>query len=473
MSKNWPKYYHDKLYLGDRKSSAALVTLWTVKEQICRKLPPRLFSVAGQLYSKRGISFVLRNILANPAIRTVVVCGRDETGSGQALLCFAEKGVDRNYRVRGSADTVIDNQIPLACLELVRKKVEFIDLIGRDDPSQILSALKKIKRQPPFAKPRVFPLPKVESAGPSPAEPGAQLVRGRLVSTVWPAILRRLLRFGWESRHFHGGQVKEIFNLTAVVTAEDPGRPKMIPEFGFSAPELRSYINHFLSPKKGKEEYTYGSRMRAHRDINQINEMVRKIKGYRHDRGALCVLWDPAVDNAPRKVPCLSLVQANSTDEKLHLTAYFRSNDMFNGWPRNALALRSLQAELAKKTGLQMGWLTTISNCAHIYENEWPLAESVIKRYDTASAFEPDPRGDVLIEVRGKKIFVTHLSPAGQALREWSFPGQNKKAALLIVKELRRSEVFSDVYHAAYLGTEIQKAVQAIRHKERYEQDKE
>ncbi len=470
---NWPKYYHDKLYLGDPKSSTALVTLWTVKEEICRKLPAKSFCVAGQLYSKRGISFLLRNILANPSIRTVIVCGRDDTKSGQALLAFARNGVDNEYRVRGTENLVIDREIPRDRLELVRRRVKFINLIGIDDPAKILPAVRRIKPQPPFARPEIFPLPQISRSRCLPAEAGIQTVRGRSISTVWPAILRRLMRFGVESRHFHGSQVKEIFNLTAVVTAENSAKPKLIPEFGFTATELKSYIKNFLSPVKGKEEYTYGSRMRAFRGINQVDEMARKIKGYANDRGALSVLWDPTTDNAPRKVPCLSLVQANGEGDKINLTAYFRSNDMFNGWPRNAFALRALQAELAKKTGKKLGWLTTISNCAHIYENEWPLAESVVKKYSTASAFEPDSRGDVLIEVRGKKIAVTHLSPSGEVLHDWSFDGQTKNAALKIIKDLQRQEVFSDVYHAAYLGTELQKAVQAIKHKKKYEQDKE
>ena len=469
---NWPKYYHDKLYLGDPKSSTALVTLWTVKEKICHAIPAKYFSVAGQLYSKRGINFLLRNILANPSIRTIVICGRDETKSGQALLAFVKNGVDAKYQVRGADNLLIDREIPLEQVELLRRKVKFIDLIGNDDPAKISAVVRRIKHRPPFARPKVFPMPRVSTARCLPAEAGIQTVRGRSVSTVWPALLRRLMRFGVESRHFHGSQVKEIFNLTAVVTGENSSKPKLIPEFGFNATELKSYIKNFLSPVKGKEEYTYGSRMRDFRGINQVDEMARKIKGYPNDRGALSVLWDPTTDNAPRKVPCLSLVQANGEGDKLHITAYFRSNDMFNGWPRNALALRALQAELARKTGMKVGWLTTISNCAHIYENEWQLAESVVKKYSTASAFEPDPRGDVLVEVHGGKIAVTHLAPGGQILHDWSFDGQTKNAALKIIKELQRQEVFSDVYHSAYLGAEIQRAVQAIRNKKKYEQDK-
>lgn len=469
----WPKYYHDKLYLGDNKSSTALVTLWTVKEKICAKLPRGSFCISGQLYSKRGISFLLRNILANPSIRAVVVCGRDETKSGQALLAFAKKGVDAKHRIVGFPNAAIDAELPSRALSLLRAKVKFVDLIGEDNPEKILKTLKKIKPQPPFARPQVFPLPKLQMPDKLPVEPGMQVVRGPLVSAVWLDLLRRILLFGSESRHFHGSQVKEIFNFTAVVTDENPARPKLIPEFGFSAGELRAYIKHFLSAAKGKEEYTYGSRMRDFRGVNQVDEMVRKIKGYPNDRGALSVLWDPTTDNAPRKVPCLSLVQVNGEGDRLHLTAYFRSNDMFNAWPRNAFALRALQYEVAKKVGKKPGWLTTISNCAHIYENEWESARSVAQKFLDNKAFIPDARGNILVSVKGKKMLVKQVSPAGDDIREFEFDGQKKKAAWAAMQRLLKDEVFGDARNAVDIAIELRRAEEAIKQKRRYEQDKE
>lgn len=471
MPKNWPKYYHDRLYLGDRQSSTALVTLWTVKEKICAKLPRGSFCVSGQLYSKRGISFLLRNILANPSIRTVVVCGRDETKSGQALLAFAKRGIDARHRIVGFPNAVIDKELPTAALALVRTKIKFVDLIGEDDPNKIAKIIKKIKRQPPFGNPRLFPLPALPMPDKLPVESGMQVVRDSLVSTVWPDLLRRILLFGSESRHFHGSQVKEIFNFTAVVTDENPVKPKLIPEFGFAAAELKSYVKHFLSAAKGKEEYTYGSRMRNFRGVNQVDEMVRKIKGYTNDRGALSVLWDPATDNAPRKVPCLSLVQVNGEGDRLHLTAYFRSNDMFNAWPRNAFALRALQYEIAKKVGKKPGWLTTISNCAHIYENEWESARSVAQKFLDKKSFIPDVRGNILVSTKGEKILVKQVSQAGEDIREFEFDGQKKKAAWAAIQDLLKAEVFGNPHNAADIAIELRKAEEAIKRGKKYEQD--
>ncbi|EKD49428.1 MAG: hypothetical protein ACD_63C00148G0010 [uncultured bacterium] len=467
-----PKYYSDKLYIGNPKSPVGLITLWSVKEKICKEIPKQSFRVAGQLYSKRGINFLIRNIFANPEVRYIVVCGRDETKTGKILLDFARKGIDKNFKICGS-DFSIDKNIPRKDIDLLRKKVEFVDLIGKDDPKVIAKALAGCsKLSGPFTKPKLFPMPKADKLDKLPFESGMNVVRADYIEDAWPKVLRRLLMFGSESRHFHGSMVREIFNLSVVVSKEDPSNPKLIKEFGFDKKELSDYIKNFLSSKKGKEEYTYGNRMRAFGNLDQIKEIERKINGYLSDRGALAVLWDPKTDNAPRKVPCLALVQCNGEGERLHMTAYFRSNDMFNAWPRNAFALRALQREIAEHLKLKVGWLNTISNCAHIYENEWQSAGEISKKCLKRPLLETDARGNLLILVDGKKIIVEQIAPSGESLRKFSFDGMLPKAALVAARKLYDEEVFGNISHAFDLGTELQKAEFAIKKSLKYEQDK-
>ncbi|NEO63401.1 MAG: thymidylate synthase, partial [Moorea sp. SIO4G2] len=52
----------------------AVITGWTIKEAIAKKLNPSEFAVVGQLYSPtRGISLLIRNLLANPHVRYLVI----------------------------------------------------------------------------------------------------------------------------------------------------------------------------------------------------------------------------------------------------------------------------------------------------------------------------------------------------------------------------------------------------------------
>ena len=90
---NWPVYKDRMLILGNPKSQVAVCALWTKKELVAEKLNLDKISVIGNLYSpKRGISFLVRNILANPKIRYLIICGSDTSKSGQVLVDLATNG---------------------------------------------------------------------------------------------------------------------------------------------------------------------------------------------------------------------------------------------------------------------------------------------------------------------------------------------------------------------------------------------
>ena len=81
-----PIYFSDQLILGAPGSAVAVVTLWSKKEKVAAGIPREHFAVMGQLYSPtRGIDPLVRNLIANPSIRHLVVTGRDFSGSGTAL----------------------------------------------------------------------------------------------------------------------------------------------------------------------------------------------------------------------------------------------------------------------------------------------------------------------------------------------------------------------------------------------------
>ena len=133
----------------------------------------------------------------------------------------------------------------------------------------------------------------------------------------------------------------------------------------------------------------------------------------------------------------MALLQFTYRSKKLHLTAYFRSNDMFDAWPRNAFALRKLQFDFAKKIGKKPGYLTTMSNCAQIYETNYKKATEIIAKYKDKTFCMPDPRGAVIIEVDGKEIVVRHMSTDGNTqLNEYRIDGTLSKEAYPSISKL-------------------------------------
>lgn len=104
-------------------------------------------SIVGSLHTENlGIEHLIRNTLANPHIRFLIICGQDTRKAighlpGQSLLALAENGIDDKMRIinaKGKRPFV--KNISLEHVEAFRNQVEVIDQIGNDDLSN-LSAL--------------------------------------------------------------------------------------------------------------------------------------------------------------------------------------------------------------------------------------------------------------------------------------------------------------------------------------------
>ena len=123
--------------------------------------------------------------------------------------------------------------------------------------------------------------------------------------------------------------------------------------------------------------------------LNQVYySIIKRLAESPNSRRAIAITWVPEMDVCSGEPPCLQLVQCFIRDQTLHMTCYFRSNDMLSAWGANAYGLTYLMKyvcdEINKiiyedgiRSGLcdcesredciSVGTLTTISSSAHIY----------------------------------------------------------------------------------------------------------
>lgn len=475
-NKNWPNYFKNNLILGNSKSEVAIVTLWTPAKKIAEKMNKNLFCVIGQLYSKDGVNYIIRNILANPSIRFLIVCGQDLSGSGKVLIDFFQKGVDDDYNIKDNDFALIHKEIPEKALKLVRSNVQIKNLIGISDPEKIIKELKNYQLVgKPFAKPEIFADHKEEKIEIFPTDQSVFKIREKYIGTAWLRMLKLIFKFGIIGKSWYGNNVQELFNIAVVVEDEDPLNPKMFPYLQVSKKDIKKYQSNIMSGNRGDEIYTYGERFWNYKGINQVDEVIVPfLKKYPTDRAALAVTFDMAFDHKSSRAPCMCLVQATTLGNKLNLTAYFRSHAIFSGWALNAFGLRRLQYYIAGKLFREIGTLTIFSNCAHIYDNEWSTAKKIVEKYSPKKfKFSLDPRGYFLITVEKKEIVVKHYSHQNQFLQEFRQNGKVSKAAIEMYNKLILSEAVSKISHAFDLGVELQKAEIAIKNNLKYKQDSE
>ena len=469
MNQVWPKYFNDLLIKGDKRSSIGIVALWLDKRHIENILGDKSgeVSLIGQLYSKDGINWILRNIFLNPFIRKLIMCGEDKSGSGEALISLSKNGIDNQRTVIGSSFCLHD-EIEKEYIEAFRKNVEVIDLRGKNPKERILKEINNAnKSDNPWIKPKEFPEAILHSPETMPSEQCGFKIEGEKVGDIWLKILDIITRFGHVKKSQHSSDQREVVNLISVITGENVDTMDWKPYFLFTKEELQNYLPQVLTKNPiPNVEYTYGQRLRDHDGIDQIRSIIEDLKKTPYSRRAVAVTWKVAKDHNNPHAPCLDLIQCLVQDNKLFFTAYIRSNDMFRAWPMNALALLHLQKTIAEEGKFKIGPLTIISSSAHIYSDCWNEAKNILEKYGATAVCRFDPRGNFVISVESGKIKAKQLSPSGQPIFEFS-----GETAREVFDDICARQGVSLIEHAFDLGAELQKAEIALKQGVKYDQD--
>jgi tetrahydromethanopterin S-methyltransferase subunit A len=110
-------------------------------------------ALSGTLQTENiGLEKVICNIVANPNIRYLVVCGPESEGHqvGQSISALMANGVDEKRKIVGSkAHTPYLYNIPIESIERFRKQVTFIDLINEGNPDLVRKAVWSCYQEEP------------------------------------------------------------------------------------------------------------------------------------------------------------------------------------------------------------------------------------------------------------------------------------------------------------------------------------
>ncbi len=140
----WPGDYE----IGDSESCVAVITL---SEHF--KFDEEKVAIWGPMRTENlGIEKVIANVLSNPNIRFILICGEEIKGhrSGQTLIALIENGLEENGRIIGSTGAVpyVEN-ISEEAVDRFRDQVEPVDLIGIDSKEEIESVIERYLEMDP------------------------------------------------------------------------------------------------------------------------------------------------------------------------------------------------------------------------------------------------------------------------------------------------------------------------------------
>ncbi len=113
-------------------------------------------SIVGTLHTENlGIERLIRNVVSNPNIRFLILCGEDTQQRvghlpGQSLASLFSSGLDDQGRIVGAhGKRAVLRNIPRQDVALFRRNVELIDLIGVSDTTRIATEITRcVERNP-------------------------------------------------------------------------------------------------------------------------------------------------------------------------------------------------------------------------------------------------------------------------------------------------------------------------------------
>jgi thymidylate synthase len=204
------------------------------------------------------------------------------------------------------------------------------------------------------------------------------VIEARDLSEAWFLCLRKTLSEGYEykiDRGSYAGQHRKELDFV-VVQVRNPGTRPLIPAVPHGVPPptsmeyVESYLPYLMTAHKGEgEQYTYGQYLE--KQIPQVIKMYKE-DGYNTNQAFMAVGDDQSIFLSDP--PCLRGIDTRIRDNKLHFFVYFRSWDLWAGFPSNLAAIQLLKEYMASEIGVDDGKLLAISKGLHLYEYSWELA---------------------------------------------------------------------------------------------------
>jgi thymidylate synthase len=209
------------------------------------------------------------------------------------------------------------------------------------------------------------------------------LVEARDLSEAWFLCLRKTLREGYDykiERGSYAGQLRKELDFV-VVQINDPGTRPLAPGVptGVPAPTSMEYIESYLpylmtAHKKEGEQYTYGQYLEG--QISEVIKMYRE-DGYDTNQAFMAVGNEQSISLSDP--PCLRAIDTRIRDGKLNFVVYFRSWDLWAGFPSNLAAIQLLKEYMASEIGVGDGEIIALSKGLHLYQYAWELAKAAAR----------------------------------------------------------------------------------------------
>ena len=209
------------------------------------------------------------------------------------------------------------------------------------------------------------------------------VIEARDLSEAWFLCLGKVMNEGYEykiERGSYAGERRKELDFV-VVHVKNPGTKPLIPDVppGVPSPTTMEYVENYLpylmtGHKAEGEQYTYGQYLEK-----QIPAAIRMYKEDGHNTNQAFMAVGDERSIFLSDPPCLRGIDTRIRDDRLNFVVYFRSWDLWAGFPSNLAAIQILKEYMASEIGVDDGELIASSKGLHLYEYTWDLAKATLR----------------------------------------------------------------------------------------------
>jgi len=207
-------------------------------------------------------------------------------------------------------------------------------------------------------------------------------IEARDLSEAWFRCICQVLNEGREykiERGSYAGERRKELDFV-VVQIKYPGTRPIIPDVpqGVPPPSTMDYIEEYLpylmtSHRREGEQYTYGQYLET-----QIAEVIRMYQEDGHNTNQAFMAVGDGRSIFLSDPPCLRGIDTRIIDNRLNFVVYFRSWDLWAGFPSNLAAIQLLKEYMSSEIGVDDGEIIAMSKGLHLYGYSWDLAKIAV-----------------------------------------------------------------------------------------------
>ncbi len=485
-----PLHFAEKLCVVNPFGSIGVITLWSGVDYVMGRmrefgidLRPEAspIAVVGTLYGN-GLRELLRNLLYNPQIDTLILLGRNRSGSADELAAFFAEGLEpigsenaayeelpdqeeapATMRIKGTS-RIVDSLVTPAAFQ---RPPRILNIGSAQDAASLEAFGAFLESYAPVPGPcperRKAALPEAVFSC-FPGNPRGHAIVAFDALSAWKELIFRLHRFGVPVE-LSKGKRRELQNIKVVVEEPGPIDPEKLAPFGFSKDHLERYQHDILSGVLNADEaYSYGNRLRSYFGLDSLDVIVERLLRDPADRQSYAVLWDPRRDLlASEGHPCLVTLFFRLFQNRLTLTATFRTHNALDAWVVNFYGLMAILDHVARQCGMRPGAITVFSQSITIDARQ--MDRAAIVAGEAVFRYNEDPNGYFRITLDGEAI-VVEQQKGDLTLKRYRHP-----KASYIQHEICKDCAVSDIGHAIYLGRQLARAENALREGKEYIQE--